>query len=87
MLDANGAVTGTEDIRLDVKEYFTLDWQTSFAFRKDMLLTVGALNVFDTKPPLAISSGGNNRGQQFGFDDRYYDSRGRTLYANFSYKF
>jgi iron complex outermembrane recepter protein len=50
-------------------------------------LTVGALNVFDEKPPLAISNGGLNRGQQFGFDDRYYDSRGRTWYVNASYKF
>jgi iron complex outermembrane receptor protein len=34
-----------------------------------------------------VSSGGVNRGQQFGFDDRYYDSRGRTAYMNASFKF
>jgi iron complex outermembrane recepter protein len=54
---------------------------------KNLQLTVGILNLADDAPPLAISTGGLNRGQQFGFDDRYYDSRGRTFYGNISYKF
>lgn len=87
LLDASGNVVSTENIRLPIKEYFTLDWQTSLAARKDLLISVGALNLFDVHPPLAISTGGFNRGQQFGYDDRYYDPRGRTLYANVSYKF
>ena len=87
VLDANGNVTGTEDIRLLVHRHFTWDWQTEYAARKDLIFTFGVLNLVDTKPPLAISTGGTNRGQQFGYDDRYYDSRGRTLYANVSYKF
>lgn len=87
VLDANGNVTGTEDLRLPVKRSATLDWQTQWTPTKSIALTVGLLNVFDTKPPLSISSGGLNRGQQFGFDDRYYDSRGRTAYVNASYKF
>lgn len=87
VLDANGNVTGTEDLRLPVKRSATLDWQTQWTPTKSLALTVGLLNVFDTKPPLSISSGGLNRGQQFGFDDRYYDSRGRTAYVNASYKF
>jgi iron complex outermembrane recepter protein len=87
-LDASGNPTGTyETIRLPVKRYVTLDWQTQWTPRKDFVVTVGLLNVFDTKPPLSISSGGLNRGQQFGYDDRYYDSRGRTAYLNASYKF
>ncbi|MES2957377.1 MAG: TonB-dependent receptor, partial [Pseudomonadota bacterium] len=87
VLDGAGNVTGTEDIRVKVPEHLTFDWQSSWALRKDMQLTVGAINVFDTKPPLSISNGGLGRGQQFGFDDRFYDSRGRMFYANFSYKF
>ena len=87
LLDAAGNVVGTEDVRLPVKRYATLDWQTRWAPMKNLALTVGLLNVLDTKPPLSISSGGNNRGQQFGYDDRYYDSRGRTAYVNASYKF
>ena len=87
VLDAAGNVTGFEDLRLQAKRHATLDWQTVWTPRKDLSITVGALNLFDTKPPFVISSGGTNRGQQFGFDDRYYDSRGRTFYANASYKF
>ena len=86
-LDDAGNVTGQEDIRLDVGTYVTFDWQSNWAFRKDMVLSVGILNVFDRDPPLSISTGGVNRGQQFGYDDRYYDPRGRTFYTNFSYKF
>jgi iron complex outermembrane receptor protein len=87
VLDAGGNVVGTEDVRLDVKRFTTLDWQTQWRPIKNLALTVGLLNVFDTKPPLSVSSGGVNRGQQFGFDDRYYDSRGRTAYINGSFKF
>jgi iron complex outermembrane receptor protein len=86
-LDSAGNVVALEDLRLKVKEYITFDWQTSFSPMKNLQLTVGALNILDEKPPLSISSGGLNRGQQFGFDDRYYDSRGRTWYVNASYKF
>lgn len=86
-LDAAGNVVAVDTIRLRVKEQFTLDWQTVWAFNKSLQLTAGAVNLFDTKPPLAISTGGVNRGQQFGYDDRYYDSRGRQFYLNGSYKF
>lgn len=87
VLDAAGNVVRTENLRLPVKRSATLDWQTQWTPMKSLALTVGLLNVFDTKPPLAISTGGVNRGQQFGYDDRYYDSRGRTAYVNASYKF
>lgn len=87
VLDASGNITGTEDIRLQVKRYYTFDWQTQWTPIKNVALTVGLLNIFDKEPPLSISSDGVNRGQQFGYDDRYYDSRGRTAYATISYKF
>jgi iron complex outermembrane receptor protein len=88
VLDAAGNPTGdTEDIRLRIKEYFTLDWQTQWNPRKNLQLTVGVLNLLDEDPPLSISITGVNRGQPFGYDDRYYDPRGRTVYANLSYKF
>ncbi|HEV7912869.1 MAG TPA: TonB-dependent receptor [Albitalea sp.] len=87
VLDAAGNVVGREDVRLPVDRFVTADWQTQWAPIKNLSLTVGLLNVFDVKPPLSISTGGLNRGQQFGYDDRYYDSRGRTAYINGSYKF
>jgi iron complex outermembrane recepter protein len=86
-LDAAGNVVAVDNIRLDVPSHFTLDWQTVWSFNKNLQFTVGALNVTNETPPLAISTGGLNRGQQFGFDDRFYDSRGRTWYANASFRF
>ncbi len=87
-LDASGNPTGNyENFRLPVKRHVTLDWQTQWNPRKDMVVSVGLLNVFNTRPPLSISSGGGNRGQQFGYDDRYYSSLGRVAYLNASYKF
>lgn len=85
-LDAAGNVVGIDTIRLDVPSHFTFDWQTVYNFNKNLQFTIGALNLTDELPPLAISTGGNNRGQQFGYDDRYYDSRGRTFYVNASYR-
>jgi iron complex outermembrane recepter protein len=87
VLDAAGNVTGVETLRLPVNEYITIDWRSAWMPTKNIEVAVGALNLFDHKPPLAISTGGVNRGQQFGYDDRYYDSRGRTFYINASYKF
>ena len=84
VLDAAGAVTGTEDIRLKIKPYYTVDWQSQWAINKQFDLTVGVLNLFDKTPPLSLTTTG---GQQVGYDGNIYDPRGRTLYANFSVKF
>ena len=87
VLDSTGAVTGSETLKLHINNYYTVDWQTVWDFRKDMGLTIGLLNLFDQKPPFSLVTSGANKGQQFGYDDRYYDPRGRSLYANFTYKF
>jgi iron complex outermembrane receptor protein len=68
-----------------VKRYVSVDWQTSWDVRKNLNLTAGILNVFDKDPPRSLKSAGG--GQMIGYDDRYYDPRGRTLYANLSFKF
>jgi len=86
VVDASGTPTGVqEDIRLQVKRFATMDWQTQWTPVKSFVLTVGILNLFDTAPPLSLKTAGG--GQQFGYDDRYYDPRGRTYYLNASYKF
>jgi iron complex outermembrane receptor protein len=88
VLDSAGNSTGIESIRIKVKSYYTLDWQTGWnPVGKKWSLTAGLLNLMDTKPPFAVSASGLNRGQQYGYDDRYYDPRGRTLYVNASLKF
>ena len=87
VLDAAGNVTGTEDIRMDIGNYVTLDWQTVWSPNKTWSVTAGVQNLLDKDPPFVVSTSGSNRGHPFGYDDRYYDSRGRTVYLNASYKF
>ena len=87
VLDGDGNVIGSEDIRLNVPSYVTLDWQTQYNLNKNLVFTLGVLNLADEDPPLSLSTGGVNKGQQIGYDDRYYDPRGRTWYLNASYKF
>ncbi len=87
VIDGTGAVIDSADVRLDVPTYTTIDWQTQWDFRKDLSFTFGVLNLFNHKPPLSLALSGLNKGQQFGYDDRYYDSRDRTWYLNLAYKF
>ena len=86
--DAAGALSGqTETVRLSVKRFYTFDWQTQWAINKTFVATLGVLNLADKAPPLSLAEGGLNKGQMFGYDDRYHDPRGRTVYANLSLKF
>jgi iron complex outermembrane receptor protein len=88
ILDASGTPTGIEEvIHRQVKRYVSFDWQTSWTATKGLTLQAGILNVLDSKPPFSIVTGGLNKGMMAGYDDRYYDPRGRTLYANLSYRF
>jgi iron complex outermembrane recepter protein len=88
VLDNSGNPTGEfVDVQLDIKRMFTLDWQSQWQLNKNFALTLGVLNVFDRRPPLSLTPGGLNKGQMYGYDDRYYDSRGRTYYANASFTF
>ncbi len=73
------------DYNGSVKRYVTLDWQSQWKVSSAFTLTVGILNVFDEAPPRSLKSAGG--GQMIGYDDRYYDPRGRTWYANVAFKF
>lgn len=68
-----------------VKRHTTLDWQTRWKMTPMLTLTAGVLNLTDADPPRSLKSAGG--GQQIGYDDRYYDPRGRSLYANLALKF
>jgi iron complex outermembrane receptor protein len=87
VIDAAGNVTGQEDVRVKVGSFATWDWQTVWTPSRSWSLTAGILNLTDKEPPFVPSTSGANRGQQFGYDDRYYDARGRTWYVNASYRF
>ncbi len=80
--------TGTyEDVTLNIKRYYTFDWQTRWQLNKSIALTAGVLNLLDEAPPLSLAEGGAGKGQMYGYDDRYADVRGRTFYINASFSF
>lgn len=79
-LDANGQVSGPgQQIRLKAADQVLWDWQTSWQLNSTLQLTAGVVNVFDTKPPLSLNQGGAGKGQMLGYDERYFDARGRML--------
>lgn len=83
--DDAGNWTGDDmNFRLDVKPYYTLDWQTAYAFSKAVTFTVGVKNVFDKDPPLTLRTGGAH---MLGFDYRYYNPLGRTYQAKLNVAF
>ncbi len=75
------------DFRVKVPSFVTFDWQTTFAVTKSIILTGGVINLANKSPPFVFSQGGLNRGQEVGWDGRYYDPRGRTVYLNGTIKF
>ena len=68
-----------------VNTYSTIDLQTRWNINKMFSATLGVLNAADQDPPRSLKSAGG--GQQIGYDDRYYDPRGRTFYVKGEVKF
>ena len=79
-LDGSGQPTGlSPKIRLRVPGQVLWDWQTAWQVNAGWQLTAGIVNFLDTKPPLSLGQGGFNQGQMMGYDQRYFDPRGRTF--------
>lgn len=80
------AVTG-EAMAYDgrVRPHVTFDWQSRWQLGRASALTLGVFNVADRAPPRSLLSAGG--GFALGYDDRYYDPRGRTVYASVELRF
>jgi len=82
---ADGSIGATVDmVDHRVASYTTIDWQGKYEATKALSLTMGVINLFDRDPPLSIKTSG---GHQLGYDNRYTDARGRTIYGRLAYKF
>jgi iron complex outermembrane receptor protein len=68
-----------------VGSHATFDWQTAWTVNETLRLRAGILNAFDREPPRSLKTSGG--GLIIGYDDRYFDPRGRTLYASLSLAF
>jgi iron complex outermembrane receptor protein len=74
----------TSPIRLRVPSYSTIDYQGKYDISKQWNVRLGIKNLMDKEPPLSLRT---SSGHQVGYDPRYADSMGRTLYLNSSYTF
>lgn len=73
-------------IQLDVDEQYLLDYQLRYTALDDRLgLTFGVNNLTDEAPPLSLRDEG--AGHQVGWDPRYSDAYGRTVYLSADYTF
>lgn len=84
-VNADGTVGGFTGLVRDVKSYMTFDWQLKANMTKNLTITGGIRNLLDQDPPVSIRNSGG--GNQVGYDGRYTDPLGRTLYVTGNYKF
>jgi len=88
LIDADGVVdydTDT-DIQLNVPSYYTVNYQTKVKLLDDKVgVTLGVNNLLDKEPPLTLRTNGS--GHQVGWDPRYADGYGRTVFVQASYTF
>jgi len=68
-----------------VKAYEVYDVQGTYTGFKNLRLTIGAKNVFNTDPPFTLTGG--NVSFQAGYDPQYADPRGRFVYGRVTYSF
>jgi iron complex outermembrane receptor protein len=66
-----------------VASYTTFDGYLSWKVLKNIGLSAGVRNMFDRNPPLSYQT----ETFQAGYDPRYADPIGRTLYARATYSF
>jgi iron complex outermembrane receptor protein len=76
--------TAAAPFRLRVPSYSTIDYQGKYDISKMWEVRAGIKNLMDKEPPLSLRT---SSGHQVGYDPRYADTMGRTLYLNTSYKF
>ncbi|WP_042149205.1 MULTISPECIES: TonB-dependent receptor [unclassified Pseudoalteromonas] len=70
--------------QLNVPSYLTIDYVTKFHINDNLNVNFGINNLFDKAPPLTLRSAGSH---QVGYDPRYVDVLGCTMYASASYTF
>ncbi len=74
------------ELQLDVDEQYLVDYQLQYSALGDRLgLTLGINNLTDEAPPLSLRDEGT--GHHVGWDPRYSDAYGRTVYLAAEYTF
>lgn len=71
-------------LSMDVSDYTTFDWQTTYRATSALELRLGINNLLNEAPPFTLR---DSSGHQVGYDARYADPKLRTVYMAASYKF
>jgi len=82
---ANGLVTPS-NYNPDVKAYSIFNLSATYSGIKNMTLTAGMKNIFNTDPPFAITYD-SNTGAGSSWEPRVADPRGRSFTFMMNYKF
>lgn len=67
-----------------VDAYYTLDAKVNYQYNEQLQLSLGANNLLDEEPPLAL---GDGNADLFGYVTSMYNPRGRYVYAKVNYRF
>jgi outer membrane receptor protein involved in Fe transport len=89
VLDSNKLLTGELDTQRDdhLASRSYIDLNAAYRLNKKLTLALGVNNLFDKDPPIASSS---SVGTSYGNGNTYpqvYDSYGRFIYVNLTYRF
>lgn len=86
VIETDGSFGDDVNIQLQIPSYTTVDFQSQYLTMQDKLkLTLGINNLTDKEPPMTLRTSG--AGHQVGFDPRYSDAYGRTVYLQAGYTF
>jgi len=86
LIEADGSFGKEVAYQGQVSSFVTVDHQSTYVAMEDKLrLTLGINNLLDRESPRSLRSGG--AGHQLGFDPRYHDPYGRTIYLQAAYTF
>jgi len=72
-------------VQRSVPSYMTFDYLLTYAWNEHLNVAFGIKNLLDKTPPLSLRASGS--GHQVGYDPRYTDVFGRTLYVSADYTF
>jgi iron complex outermembrane recepter protein len=88
LIGDDGVVDYSTDtpIQLTIPSYSLVNYQTKVKLMDEKLgVTFGVNNLMDKQPPLSLTTNGG--GQQVGWDPRYVDAYGRTVFLRGDYTF
>lgn len=72
-------------VQLSVPSYMTFNYQLAYDWSENLGVAFGVKNLMDKTPPFSLRASG--AGHQVGYDPRYSDVFGRTLYVSADYTF